>query len=118
MTKDYTSLKATAERLIQHFGRSATLRTMTATGSAWAPTLTPSDTTVNVCRISSVRQRSYHEEKHTQHLDEMFYLSTSAGVTPTLEDSLVVDDQTFTVKYKDELGPSSTVLYWILGVVR
>ena len=43
---NYASLAATAERLIRENGREMTLRSETASGDAWNPTLSVSDSTV------------------------------------------------------------------------
>lgn len=87
---NYGRMQATAERLIDRFGQSATLRRAGATtGDGWNPTPgAPTDTTLRVLDFNErVRDRDGTLIGETR---RTLTVSTSAGVVPTKKDTIAV----------------------------
>lgn len=105
MTYDYARAKATAERLIARFGQDATLRQITQSGDAWAPTLTETDTTVKVVDLNIAQRDGAGLVGETR---RTLYVSTSAGVTPEKGDKVVIGGTEHEIGEVRPLAPGGT----------
>lgn len=108
MTFDYAASKATAERLISRFGQDATLRQITESGDAWAPTLTETDTTVKVVDLN--RRERDASGTLVGVTRRTLYVSASAGVTPAKGDKVVIGGTEHEIDEVRPLAPGGTVV--------
>ncbi len=113
MAFDYTRPRATAERLLERFGQSASLITQgVATGSPTNPTL-GADAEQAVTVVET--EFTYQERQGTmiQESDRKFTMST-AGVTtaPTTQDKLSVAGVTLSIVVVKPLAPGGVALPW------
>lgn len=110
MTFNYGPLKSTAERLVDNFGRAATLRQVADSGTAYAPTRTATDTTVRAVdlnlRIGDRAGTSTGQTRRT------LYVSTAAGVTPRKRDKIQVGGVWHEIDEVMPLEPGGVVLMW------
>lgn len=85
---NYGRSRATAERLIARFGQPATLRKVANTGTSYAPTQTPTDTTITVLDLKQrVRDASGTLTGQTM---RTLLVSTAAGVAPEKRDAVAI----------------------------
>lgn len=114
---DYSGLKATAERLIERFGQSATLTSYSESGDAWNPTLTPSTATVRVA-VFDYRNSEIDGELILQG-DKLVYLST-AGISavPANSSKLTIGGVTHSIMDVMPLAPGGTAVFYKLQVRR
>lgn len=116
---DYARARATADRLLTKFGRTATLRqTSTSGGDPWDPgsgTTTTTDTTVT----AAVLEYANSEIDGTIILasDRKVYVSAEGiAVTPVPADVLIVGPDTLSIVNVKPLNPAGTVVMWELQV--
>lgn len=114
---DYSGLKATAERLIERFGQSATLTSYSEGGDAWNPTLTPSNAAVQVA-VFDYRNREIDGELILQG-DKLVYLST-AGLTavPAISSTITIGGVKHSIIDVMPLSPGGTAVMYKLQVRR
>lgn len=108
---NYTRARATAERLIAKFGRSAALRRTTNSGTAYAPTRTPVD---HPCRCAVLAYADTAiDGTRIKASDKQIYLST-AGLTiePTTADEIVLDAVAHSIVAVKPLSPGGVVVFW------
>lgn len=114
MAFDYTGLKATAESLIARFGQSATLRKNAQSGTAYEPTLTPTDTAITVADFNQRIMDPAGEL--TGEVVRTLYVSTAAGVTPEKGDKVQIGGVWHEASKVMPLNPGGTVLYYEVEV--
>lgn len=115
MTFDYSRAVATASRLINRFGQTATLTQETRSGSAHDPSITETDHTVKV----AVMNYSTMEVNGTsvEATDRKVYLSTEGlSVTPSIDDKMTIGGQEHQVIAVSPLSPAGTVVFYELQV--
>jgi hypothetical protein len=112
MTFDYSGLKTTAEKLLAKFGKAATLTQRADSGDAWNPTTAYTETPVIVVE-RTVRKSPRESEAQ---ITGTYYMSTSAGVSPAINDVLTVDGLAATVVEPRALQPGDTVILWEVSV--
>jgi len=109
MSEFYSRLQATAERLINQFGTSATLHKQTAHNpEPWNPVITTEDYTVAVVKSNiSVVNRD-----ETLMREGDLLLIMYSDIEPTLKDALTVDGKKYQIIETNPLKPADTVLYY------
>ena len=117
MTFDYARPRATAERLIARFGRTATLRKPGAvTGPANDPTYgAPTDTTITCVDLE---QRVRDGATLTDITRRTLIVSTSAGVTPSEGDTVVIDGGEHEALEVRTLAPGGVTVMWEVDIQR
>ncbi len=110
MSFNYAAARATAERLIARFGQSATLRKVSRSGTAYAPTIDETDTTITVVDLNQrVRDQSGTLIGQSQ---RTLYVSTSAGVVPEKDDKVVIGGTEHEIGEVRALSPGGTVVFY------
>ena len=115
-TFDYAKTRGTADRLLTKFGRSATLRqTSVAGGDPWDPgsgTPTTTDTAVTVAVIDWANNQI--DGTLIRATDRHVLMSSEGlGVTPQLNDQLIVGGETLTlVEPLKQINPGGTVVVY------
>lgn len=110
-TFDYSGLVATAQRLIDKFGRTATLRRKAKSGNAWDPTVTNTDHTVKIVVLDD----KFAEARGTLVTipGKTVYVSTEGlSVVPIVADQLIIDSTTYAVQRVMPLNPGGTTLLY------
>lgn len=107
---DYAAKKATAERLLERFGKTGTLsRPGAATGPAWEATPgTPATSSVKCVELMGTigNQAPSVASRGARRI----LISTAGGVTPAKGNKLTVDGITHTLKTVDALNLGGVVL--------
>lgn len=115
MAFNYTSSKATAERLIAQFGQAATLRRVTVSGgSAFDPASgTPTTTNHAVTLVELEFTRAEVANGLVERGDKKLLLSTAGlTVTPDLSDKIVMGSTVYAIHDIRPLNPGGTVLMY------
>jgi hypothetical protein len=110
-TFDYSGLVATARRLIEKFGRTATLRRKAKSGTAWDPTISTTDYTIKIVVIDD----KMAEARGTLVTipGKTVYVSTEGlSVVPAVADQLVIDGTTYAIQRVLALNPGGTTLLY------
>lgn len=115
MTFDYARAKATAERLIATFGQEAVLTQNTSSGDAWAPTLSPEETTIVVVDLNEAQRDRAGSLVGTT--VRTLYVSTSAGVTPGKGDTVTISGSAFEITEVRPLAPGGTAVFFEADLV-
>ena len=106
MAYDYTNISNTAKNLIDKFGRSITLRSVTTSGTEWNPTITNSDSI-----IIGVFTKFDKSE-----IDGNLILSTDKKVLTydevTTDDKIVDSGITYEVKSVNPIQPANTKIIY------
>lgn len=112
---DYTATRATAERLLERFGRSVSLRRTTVSGGdAWNPG-GGTATTVNHAATAVVTEYDAREIDGTliRREDRRVILSTEGlSVTPATSDKVVVGATVYAIVNVAPLEPGGTVVLY------
>jgi len=108
MAYDYSSLKETADRLIARFGKSATLVTLTNSGTDYDPTVTESTTAITLVEIGySLTNRN---ESLVQVGDKIFLVQAAAE--PATDDKIRLDGADYNMVDAQPLSPGATVMLY------
>src|SRR6056297_1781780 len=108
MAYDYSSLKETADRLIARFGKSATLVTLTNSGTDYDPTVTESTTAITLVEIGySLTNRN---ESLVQVGDKIFLVQAAAE--PATDDKIRLDGADDNMVDTQPLSPGATVMLY------
>ena len=112
MRFDYSQIKATADRLINRFGKDAVLVTTTTTGPAFDPTVTEVTTDIILAEIGySLTNRN---ESLVQAGDKLFLVQAVAE--PALDDKIRLDGVDYQMVQVQPLAPGPvTILYEVQG---
>lgn len=110
---DYTSIAATARRLIDRFGRTVTRREITNTGTEWNPVQTPVDTPLQGAFVNFSKNE----------IDNTLILSTDKKLLTydeVLLTDIIVDDS---IEYSvvpplDTINPGDTKIIYIVQLRR
>ena len=106
MAYDYSSLKATADRLIARFGKTATLVTRTKSGTDYNPTITDSPASVTVVELNySLTNR---DGSLIQQGDKMFLMKAAAA--PDMESKIRLGSTDYMMVDVKEIAPGATTL--------
>lgn len=112
MAFNYFSSRATAERLIENFGRELTLTQPGAeTGDEWDPTIA-SGTDQTVVAVEIEAEERPEGVSLAVAKRRKFLISTSAGVTPVNGDVLTVDAVPHKIAEVMPLSPAGVVVMW------
>ncbi len=108
MSLDYSSVAATASKLLTNFGRSVILRTRANSGSESNPTITESDTAVSA--VSAGYSLSAIDGSLIQRGDIQFVFASV--VVPTDADAIIDGDYIFEFQFVEAITPGDTVLLY------
>ena len=115
MAFDYANSQATAARLIANFGQAATIRRVTNSGDAWAPTQTTADTAVT-CVVTDYANFE-RDGTRIQAKDRKVYVSAlSLAITPTPGDKFVLGAMVYDIVSVGPIEPGGTVVLLELQV--
>lgn len=117
MTFNYANLQATAERLIERFGKPATLIQYAAGdgGDPWDPGGTVTESTITLVETSySMTNR---DDSLIQQGDKIWFVST-AGESPAKPDEIRLDGQTYQLIDVQPLNPGGTDLMFEIHARR
>lgn len=108
---DYVRAAATAHRLITKFGRAITIRRTASSGTAWAPTLTPTDHAATAAVLDYTARDI--DGTLVKVGDRRVIISTS-GVTiePATQDRLIIGGEEMAIVRVTKLSPAGTVVYY------
>ncbi|MGR3574016.1 MAG: hypothetical protein ACU0CF_04675 [Sagittula sp.] len=107
---NYARSAQTAQRLIAKFGQDATLKQISAGADPWAPAPTETTTTITVVDLDrEVRDAS---GTLTGQSKRTLYVSTSADVTPTKGDKVVIGGVEHEIDSVRTLAPGGTTVLW------
>jgi len=108
MRFDYSQIKATADRLINRFGKDAVLVTTTTTGPAFDPTVTEVTTDIILAEIGySLTNRN---ESLVQAGDKVWLVQADAEVP--LDAKIRLDGTDYSMVDVQPLNPGGTVLLY------
>lgn len=113
MAFNYASSQATAERLIESFGQSASIRRVALSGDSWAPTQTNTD---HACTVV-VLDYSHAERAGTsvQSKDRKVLVSTDGlSIEPTPADKFILGAVVYEIVTVKPLNPGGTVVLYEL----
>lgn len=112
MTFSYAGLNQKTKDLITKFGRSVTLRRRVNSGTAYNPTVTPTDIAATVV---ATKYNSFEVDGALiLKTDKKFIMSST--VVPASDDLIVDGDATYSIINIEVVGPGDTVvLYKIQG---
>lgn len=103
----YTRLEATAKRLIEKYGKDATLTKITNSGPAHNPTQTESTSTVKM--VETGYSLTNRNESLVQAGDKLGLIST-AGESPELKDKITIDSVKYNIIDLQPLNPGGVTL--------
>jgi hypothetical protein len=116
MAFDYAGKAALAERLIEKFGRTVTLRQSSLSGDEWEPTLANSDVSITCVDLDQdVRNRAGELVEQGR---RTLLVSTSAGVTPKEKDKVVIDTKVHEIDSVQQLAPGGINVLWKVILAR
>jgi hypothetical protein len=105
---DYSRLKATADRLIARFGKTAQIVTTTTSGPDYDPTVTEATTDATVVELDySLTNRN---ETLVQQGDKLFLVEADAA--PDMEAKIRLDGVDYAMIDVQPLSPGATVLLY------
>jgi len=106
MTFDYSNLKATADRLIARFGKTATLVTFTTSGTDYDPVITETDTSITLVELNySLTNRN---ESLVQTGDKIWLVQAAAA--PSSSDKIELDGTRYSMVDIQPVSPGATTL--------
>lgn len=112
---DYTRARATADRLLTRFGRTATLRQTTVSGGdGWDPG-SGTETVVDTSIICAVTDYAVAEVDGTliQATDRRVFVSAQGvSVTPVPADVLIIGSGQLSIVNVRPLSPAGTTVLW------
>lgn len=115
MTYNYTGVAKTAKRLIENFGKPVTVRRMTNTGTAWAPTQTPADTSFTGVMTNYMAKEI--DGTLIKMTDKKLLLAAyGAATTPVVSDRVIVNGEEYAIIDIKTLEPGDTALIWTVQV--
>lgn len=109
---DYSGLRATAERLIERFGRDATLIKLTP-GSGYDPG-DPSEATTAVTIVADNYGQRERDGTLVEQTDQQFYMISTT--VPESQDVIQDGADRFTIVNAEVIKPGSTALLYVLQV--
>jgi len=108
MTFDFARLKATADRLIARFGKTAVLVSFETSGPDFDPTVTETTTDITLVELSySLTNRN---ESLVQSGDKLFLVQADAA--PSLDDKIRLDGVDYAMVDVQPLSPGPLVLVY------
>lgn len=110
MSAFYDRLNETARRLIEKYGKAATIIRNTSSGPAYAPVLTPVS---HGCKLVDIGYKlTLIPQTLIQLGDKMGIISTDLDITPGLPDKLVIDGGQYNFVAVQPLNPGGTTLLY------
>lgn len=116
MSYDYDPMVALAIRMIDRFGRDATLNQMTNTGTDWAPTRTKTTQQVRAVDVEHhVRDQS---GTNVGIVARKLYIAPATGLKPAKGDTITIGSDTHEIEDVMELAPGGVTVLWELDLKR
>lgn len=110
-TFDYARSRATATRLLERFGQSATLRQVsTSGGDPWDPATTTTDIAVTLAVLDYDADEVDGTVVRRQ--DRRVYMAADGATAPTTDDAFVIGGTTFQIVAVQPFTPSGTDVYY------
>lgn len=106
----YSKIATTAEQLISRYGRNVSVRQITKSGTAYDPTVTPSDTTVKA--VSANYTTEDQAGTQIQQGDIRFYIKTSIAMTTDMQ--IVDDSNIYSIIDVNNIKPGDTQIIYII----
>ena len=124
MAFDYSRLKATADRLIANFGKSASLIKKTKSGPKYAPVVTEVGHPVTVVDLGNKsigfkdgRASQVREGANVVELERTLLMAVNDGtIVPRAKDCLIVDNETLVIWQVEIVKPGSTSLLYNIKI--
>jgi hypothetical protein len=115
MPFDYTSVRDTADELLEEFGMAATIRRLANTGDPYDPTQTATDTACTVVVTDYA-----HSEKDGTRIQvkdrKVLVAAGSLAITPTPADRFVLGGISYEIVAVSPLEPGGTVVMYEMQV--
>lgn len=114
-TFDYAEIADTVEELFVEFGFTTTLRKSTAGGSEFAPTLSASDTNLQILDTDVVTRAIGGDGNFVSATERVIYAST-AGTAPAKDDKILLDGKYVRIAESKPLKPGNVMLLFELKI--
>ena len=113
----YEEMADTASDLIEEFGQAGALRRTVNSGTAYNPTLTPTD---HACTLVVSEYKNFEiDGSRVLATDKKVLLSTAAlAIEPVLSDKLLIGGVAHSIVRVMPVSPGGTVVLWELQVRR
>jgi len=109
---DYVETLADADELIEEFGQAVSLRKIVATGTAWEPTLTPTDTATFAAILDYDTRQIDGENILRTDRRALVAAGPLGAVVPAAPDSLVVNSVAVPIVAVRRVDPAGTVVMY------
>ena len=124
MAFDYSRLKATADRLIANFGKTANLIKKTKSGPKYAPVTTETTHAVTIVDLGNKsicfkdgRASQVREGANVVETERTLLMAVNDGtVVPVSKDCIIVDNETLVIWEVETVKPGSTTLVYNIKI--